>query len=320
MQERISLFDANAWAKLFLTSLRHVEELRENLRTRHLQPESGLSVAGGFFGSSSSLLFLDYDGTLVPFASDPNLAAPDEGLLRILTRLAARPGTRVCLISGRGREKLTEWFKHTGVDLVAEHGAWIRRAGGGWENPQSMRSDWMEALKPILYSYVDRLPGSFLEEKEFSLAWHYRKANFEMAAIRAKELKDALIQYTANLDVQVLEGKKVVEVRNAGINKGSAVAEFLAGASPGFILAIGDDQTDEDMFRVLPAGALTIRVGPQPSLAHHFLRDFREVRTFLTTLADSPHAPPREAPGRPKGLLRRLLRRAGERLGFASGA
>jgi trehalose 6-phosphate synthase/phosphatase len=320
MQERISLFDANAWAKLFLTSLRHVEELRENLRTRHLQPESGLSVAGGFFGSSSSLLFLDYDGTLVPFASDPNLAAPDEGLLRILTRLAARPGTRVCLISGRGREKLTEWFKHTGVDLVAEHGAWIRRAGGGWENPQSMRSDWMEALKPILYSYVDRLPGSFLEEKEFSLAWHYRKANFEMAAIRAKELKDALIQYTANLDVQVLEGKKVVEVRNAGINKGSAVAEFLAGASPGFILAIGDDQTDEDMFRVLPAGALTIRVGPQPSLAHHFLRDFREVRTFLTMLADSPHAPPREAPGSPKGLLRRLLRRAGERLGFASGA
>lgn len=318
MRERIASFDANAWARLFLASLHHVEELRGNLRTRHLHPGSNKSIAGDFSAAASRLLLLDYDGTLVPFAPDPNRAVPDEELITLLTRLAVRPGTRVCLISGRGREKLAEWFKHTGVDLVAEHGAWIRPAGGEWRNPQAMRSDWMEALKPILHSYVDRLPGSFLEEKEFSLAWHYRKANLEMAEVRAKELKDALIQYTANLDVQVLEGKKVVEVRNSGVNKGSAVGEFLAGASPGFILAIGDDQTDEDMFRVLPAGSLTIRVGPQPSLAQHFLRDFREVRAFLQMLADSPSDHRRET-GRPrKGILRGLLHRVGKRFGFAS--
>ena len=77
-----------------------------------------------------------------------------------------------------------------------------------------MTNDWKERVRPILQLFVDRLPGALLEEKEFSLAWHYRRADPEQASLRAKELLDDLTGYTRNIDVQVFEGNKVIEVRN----------------------------------------------------------------------------------------------------------
>ena len=92
-----------------------------------------------------------------------------------------------------------------------------------------MTADWKERVRPILQLYVDRLPGALLEEKDFSLAWHYRRADPEQASVRAKELLDDLAGYTRNIDVEVLEGKKVVEVHASGANKGTAVKEWLNG-------------------------------------------------------------------------------------------
>jgi len=151
-----------------------------------------------------------------------------------------------------------------------------------------MTAEWNDRVRPILQLYVDRLPGALLEEKEFSLAWHYRRADAELASRRAKELIDDLAGYTRNIDVQVLEGKKVVEVRNTGVNKGSTALEWLAACAPDFIFAVGDDWTDEDMFKALPPEARTVRVGMAKTAARYHLSNHTAVRRILRELSNGP--------------------------------
>jgi trehalose 6-phosphate synthase/phosphatase len=140
-----------------------------------------------------------------------------------------------------------------------------------------------------LQLYVDRLPGALLEEKEFSLAWHYRRADPEQAAIRASELRDDLSDYTRNIDVQVLEGNKVLEVRNTGVTKGTAATEWLSTLQADFVLAIGDDWTDEDLFRALPETACSVRVGMAQTAARYHLANPAAVRRLLRELIERHH-------------------------------
>ena len=154
-----------------------------------------------------------------------------------------------------------------------------------------MTAEWKDRVRPILQLYVDRLPGALLEEKEFSFCWHYRGADPEQASVRAKELLDDLADYTRNIDVQVLEGKKVVEIRNSGVNKGIAAVEWLKEPAPDFVLGIGDDWTDEDLFRVLPATAYSVRVGVAETVARFYLQYPAAVRRLLRDLIE-PKAEP----------------------------
>jgi trehalose 6-phosphate synthase/phosphatase len=140
-------------------------------------------------------------------------------------------------------------------------------------------------VRPIFQLYVDRLPGALLEEKEFSLAWHYRRADPEQASQCAKEMLDDLAGYTRNIDVQVFEGNKVIEVRNSGVNKGSAAKEWLSGQASDFILGVGDDWTDEDLFRSLPPAAFSVRVGVAKTAANYYLVNHTAVRRMLRELA-----------------------------------
>jgi len=255
-------------------------------------------------------LLLDYDGTLVPFAKEPRLARPDEELLNLLAALGADPATEVVIISGRPRRDLEEWFGHLPVALVAEHGVWLRHKGAEWRMLKTITTEWKERVRPILQLYVDRLPGALLEEKEFSLAWHFRRADPEQASLRAKELLDDLAGYTRNIDVQVLEGNKVIEIRNTGVNKGTAAMEWLTDRTPEFILSIGDDWTDEDLFRAMPPTAWSVRVGLANTAARYYLGSHTVVRRVLRELSEmtreknaaspAPAAPPPLAePARP---------------------
>ena len=151
---------------------------------------------------------------------------------------------------------------------------------------KTITTEWKEGVRPILQRYVDRLPGAVLEEKEFSLAWHHRRADPEQAFQRAKELLDDLAGYTRNIDVQVLEGNKVIEIRNTGVNKGTAATEWLNGYAPDFILGIGDDWTDEDLFHALPSTAYSVRVGPANTAARYFLNSHMMVRRLLRELSE----------------------------------
>jgi trehalose 6-phosphate synthase/phosphatase len=133
---------------------------------------------------------------------------------------------------------------------------------------------------------VDRVPGSFIEEKGFSIAWHYRKADPEQSSVQAKELIDTLVNLTANINVQVMQGNKVVEVRNAGFNKGTAGMQWISKNEYDFILAIGDDFTDEDLFKILPDTAYSIRVGIIQSYARFNLHNYVEVIELLRQMVE----------------------------------
>jgi trehalose 6-phosphate synthase/phosphatase len=281
MQQRLKAYDSKRWADQFLSSLSKIKAHQGRQTTRYLAPPLQEEIKGVHHRSKSALLLLDYDGTLVPFAAQPDLAGPDRELESLLAALSRNAKNHVYLISGRDKRTLERWLGGLDVGLLAEHGTWARARGGGWRLLKPVTSGWKEGILPIVKMYVDRVPGSLLEEKEFSIAWHYRQCDPELGEQRAKELIDDITQFAGNLDIQVLEGRKVIEIRNAGVNKGTAAAQIAQELAADMVLAVGDDQTDEDMFRVLPAHAVTVRVGAAFSRARYSLRDYRDVRRFL---------------------------------------
>ena len=151
---------------------------------------------------------------------------------------------------------------------------------------ENVIATWKPDVMPLLENLVQRTPGSFIEEKDFTLAWHYRRIDNELGANRVREIRDELIYLTANHDLQVLEGNKVVEIRNAGVNKGKAASMWLNRKKWDFILAIGDDHTDEDTFGAVPESAYTVKVGLSRTLAKYKVRSVEEARELLEGLAN----------------------------------
>jgi trehalose 6-phosphate synthase/phosphatase len=288
MQERLRRYNVVRWADDFVQALISTQKTEAARKARLLTGKASAGVVHQYRAAARRTLLLDYDGTLVPFAPEPKLARPDAELVQLLTALAADPANHVTIISGRPRATLAEWFGKLPISLIAEHGVWLRYPGGDWRMLRAMTTDWKERVRPILQLYVDRLPGALLEEKEFSLAWHYRRADPEQASLCAKELMDDLAGYTRNIDVQVFEGNKVIELRNTGVNKGSAAVEWLRQFSPDFILGIGDDWTDEDMFRALPPEAVSVRVGVANTAAKYYLTNHTAVRRLLHEMGEAP--------------------------------
>jgi trehalose 6-phosphate synthase/phosphatase len=285
MQDRLKSYDVVRWADDFLSQLLSIKAAQKSLPAKLLAPPAKERLLRDFSQARQRLIFLDYDGTLVPFADDPQAVQPSEELLAILRNLSQQPANQVVLISGRDRNTMQRWFGSINAGLVAEHGVWTQEKNQDWQLIKPLNNNWKPTIIPLLATYADRLPRAFVEEKEFSVVWHYRRADPELASTRAKELVDDLVNFTANIDVQVLQGSKVVEVRCGGVNKGNAAARFLAEHKFGFILAVGDDWTDEDLFKILPDTAYSIRVGIRQSYARFNLRSYVDVVELLKELA-----------------------------------
>ncbi len=290
LRERVASHDVHWWARTFVAALERVP--RASLADVVPSPRPVVEEALARAESARPLaLLLDYDGTLVPFAPTPELAAPGRELLDLLVALAARPDTDVHVVSGRRRSGLERWLGALPVGLHAEHGLWTRYRGEEWAHAENAAAPWLEPVLAILREFADRTPGSLVEEKTAGAAWHYRSAEPDLGAAQAKELMLHLSTFLANLPVEILPGDAVVEVRLHGMNKGRAVTRILGRARPGtMILAMGDDRTDEDMFAALPPGHLAIHVGPAPSLAPVRLGGVREARAFLRAIAARPPA------------------------------
>ena len=281
MQKRLRRYDVVQWANEFMDKLLSTKKLQQEMTEKTLTFEMQRKLVNDFQESDKALLLLDYDGTLVPFAPKPAEAMPGANLLRLLEKFTKNPRTEVVLISGRDKDTLEGWFGSLDVGLVAEHGVWIKEKGGGWEMIETLTNEWKEEMYSILESWVDRTPGSFIEEKEFSLVWHYRKADPVLGELRARELINNVSNTIANLNLQVLEGSKVVEVKNTGINKGRAALKWISREEWDFILALGDDWTDEDTFKVLPSTAWSIKVGFGASAARFSLSSPSEATSLL---------------------------------------
>ncbi|MBW1715161.1 MAG: bifunctional alpha,alpha-trehalose-phosphate synthase (UDP-forming)/trehalose-phosphatase [Deltaproteobacteria bacterium] len=283
MQKRIQRYSVVRWAREFIDMLARTKELQKEMHGKILTYEMEMRLLSDYHKAKRRLLLLDYDGTLIPFFDRPEKARPAHEHLELLRNLAANPKNEVVLLSGRDKDTLEEWFRAISLSLVAEHGVWIKEKQ--WEMIEPLTNDWKEKIRPILELYMDRTPGSFIEEKEFSLVWHYRKTDSELSTMRVTELTDELINLTANLNLQILEGSKVVEVKNSGISKGRAALRWIAKEQWNFFLAIGDDRTDEDMFEVLPENAYSLKVGLTSSLAKFNLKSQGDVLALLQKLA-----------------------------------
>ena len=284
MRQVVAKFNISHWVKLFMDRLQEVKQIQQSMLARRLSLDMQLHVQQAYKKAGRRAIFLDYDGTLVGFNVNIDLASPDQELYQLLRSLTADPANEVIMISGRKHETLSEWLGHLRLDLIAEHGAWQKKQKGKWHKLPGLNDQWKQDIYPTLDTYTDRTPGSFIEEKSYSLVWHYRKVEAGLGELRANELMGTLRYYTSDKGVQVLPGDKVIEVKNVEINKGRAALSWLHDSQFDFVMAIGDDHTDEDIFKALPENAITIKVGSQVSAARYYLRNFQEVRQFLTTL------------------------------------
>jgi trehalose 6-phosphate synthase/phosphatase len=282
MMQRLQRYTVERWAKEFLKSLEGVKEIQQVILTRKINITRMRQVVGSYKESNHRILFLDYDGTLSWFKKDPEDAKPDEQLYEILKELTLDKKNTVVIISGRDKETLGRWFDQGwDIHFIAEHGVWLREPEGDWHMMEQIDNEWKESIQPLLEYYVDQTPRSFIEDKNFSLVWHYRNADPDLGLQRAWELKDELRTLTSNLNLEIMDGDKVLEIKHSGINKGRAALQKMGDNQYDFIFAVGDDWTDEYTFDVMPEEAFSIKVGTKATKASYYIESVDLVRELL---------------------------------------
>ena len=280
MQEHLKKYDIKNWAESYINNLKELTKRQKNSEVQLLNRESANPIITAYKTATNRLLILDYDGTLMNFQADPQAVEPDSSLLSILEQLCADEKNKVVINTGRDKETIGKWLGHLSIEFAAEHGVWTKR-GKNWVKNPGLRDKWKPDVYAVLENLVARTPGSFIEEKDYSLAWHYRRIDKELGAKRVREFRDVLTYLTSNLDLQVLEGNKVIEIKNAGVSKGKATLGWSNAQNWDFIFAIGDDHTDEDTFKVLPKTAFTVKVGDDKSAARFNIGSVEHVRSLL---------------------------------------
>jgi trehalose 6-phosphate synthase/phosphatase len=234
--------------------------------------------------ANKRLILLDYDGTLISFFSDPSDAIPGDNLMEVLGKLNTTKND-LCIISGRNSDWFDKWFVQLNIHIIAEHGGCIKLKGQQWAKQETGPDDWKDAVKQMMNRYVQECPVTFIEEKEYAIVWHYRNADASQGSSLARQLYEEFKDQLTNKNLEVFSGKKIVEVKIKGINKGAAIKQFLTNSTYDFILAVGDDYTDEAMFKELAAvnNSFTIKVGDDASLAQYNLYTPQMVVSLLET-------------------------------------
>lgn len=286
LRERVQTGSVERWAQSFLAALRAAVATQTAMMALDHAPLDIEAALSRLHAAPALLLLLDYDGTLVPFAPTPELAAPDAALLELLQVLADSPNIRLHIVSGRPGSVLEEWLGHLPVGLHAEHGLWSRLPRAStWERGAGGRPVPYDEVLTLLKRFTALTPGSRIERKSGGLAWHFRLGPADIASRNAELLVEEARRRFPDDSVDVLRGDKVVEIRPVGIHKGIIVTRLLQ-ESPAdtLVVAIGDDTTDEDMFAALPEQGLSVHVGPRPSSARLRLRDVPECRAFLQAI------------------------------------
>jgi len=288
LRRRVLAYDVHHWVRSYLESLEEASERSDQAIPARTSPGDLARLSERMRAAPALLLLLGYDGTLVPFASAPEFSKPDEDLLVLLERLAARPNTEIHLISGSSRDVIEQRFGGLPIHLHAEYGFWERvRGASSWEGGEMPAQEWREQVVDILESFTARTPGSLIEEKTISVAWHYRMAEPEFAAFQANELTVHLTQLLSNEPVEIVTDEKVVEVRATGVNKGIVVPRILAEAPRGaFVVAMGDDRNDEELFDALGGAGTAIHVAGGTSLADIRVPNIEAARRLLASLLD----------------------------------
>jgi trehalose 6-phosphate synthase/phosphatase len=286
MQQRLADYDVIKWVSDFLDQLSNVKAEQKKQQVKLLDDRIIDQIHLNYQVAKSRCLLLDYDGTLVPYAKLPVEATPNEELKAILTRLSSDPNNNVVIISGREADTLERWLGDMPLWLVAEHGASFKPKNEQWQQAVSIPDQWKNEIRPILQMFVSRCVGSFIEEKTNTLAWHYRNTHPDLGFTRSRELINNLSQLLQNTMLQVVDGNKVVEVRMSGFDKGIMALKIVNDLQPEFVLCMGDDTTDEDMFKALNGRAYNIKVSNGPTAAQYTVVSQQKVLQLLKTIME----------------------------------
>uniref|UniRef100_A0A453PUU6 Trehalose 6-phosphate phosphatase n=1 Tax=Aegilops tauschii subsp. strangulata TaxID=200361 RepID=A0A453PUU6_AEGTS len=317
----VSTHDVAYWARSFDQDLQRA--CKDHFSRRHWGIGFGMSfkvvalgpnfrrlsvehIVPSFRKTENRLILLDYDGTVMPESSIDK--APSSEVISVLNRLCEDPKNRVFIVSGRGKDELSKWFAPCEkLGIAAEHGYFTRWSKESpWETCGLVADfDWKKTAEPVMRLYTEATDGSYIEHKESALVWHHDEADPDFGSCQAKELLDHLESVLANEPVVVKRGQHIVEVNPQGISKGVVVESLLSsmvrgGKAPDFVLCIGDDRSDEDMFEsiVCPANGsvklpatsevFACTVGKKPSMAKYYLDDTVDVIKMLQGLASAP--------------------------------
>ncbi len=289
MQSKLSRYDIIRWGNDFINGMQNSVRKQEIFYSSLIDGRN--PFLNDYKKAKKVLILLDYDGTLVPFTNHPSEAIPDRKLLSILSKIAKNRKNDVAIISGRDRKTLQRWLGKININIVSEHGALVKDkgkfswlVGRRWRKLADLEKGWKRSVKSIMDRYVSSVPGSEIEVKEFSIVWHFRAAEQSVAVSRAKELLEDLKLIAKSKNLSIIEGNKMIEVRNAGIDKGLSATYLVEKEKPDMVIAIGDDKTDEDMFKVLPQ-AYSIKVGFGQTCAKFRIKSHEGVVSLLEKLS-----------------------------------
>ncbi|KAK9674523.1 hypothetical protein RND81_12G238500 [Saponaria officinalis] len=267
------------------------------------------AIVSAFCRSKSRAILLDYDGTMMPQTTINK--TPSQEVMRIISLLSEDPNNTIFIVSGRGRDSLGKWFSPCSkVGIAAEHGYFMRwSAESDWETcGQNSDFGWVQIAEPVMKLYTEATDGSYIETKESALVWHHRDADLGFGSCQAKEMLDHLENVLANEPVSVKSGQFIVEVKPQGVSKGLVAEKIFTkmaemGKQADFVLCVGDDRSDEDMFEFIGSavnnGILSSKtsvfactVGQKPSKAKYYLDDTIEVMNMLDALAEASDPSP----------------------------
>lgn len=282
MQKTISKQTVNKWAHDFTTELATIKDKNDLLQNKKIGTDSLNQIKKLYKKATKRLIILDYDGTLVPIMKTPELAIPDRYLKETLKLLATDKRNNLVISSGRDTEFLDKCFSGLDLNLAAEHGAFFKEKGKWQENIRT-KFPADDEISDIIQKTVDKTPGSRMEVKKTSIVWHYRNCDKWLAELRQQQLVNALMTPCARLNLQIMRGNKVIEVKTTGVDKGIEATRLMNADKYDFIMAMGDDITDEDMFHAMPAEAITIKVGSISDHARFSLPQLDTVK-FLNRL------------------------------------
>ena len=283
MNEQIANHTIHHWSKEFMNMLQKPVPLP----VLPLTAVSRRKIITDYTRSHTRALFLDYDGVLSELVARPEDAKPSSHILRMLKSLADDPSNDVFIISGRSRSDLEAWLSRTGVNLIAEHGAFswnpITKI---WSKTSVADTSWQKALLPILHNYASLTPKSHVEQKTTALVWHYRESPAYQTQKNLVLLKKELRPLLKVMNLKAHDGKKILEIKHKDTSKGNAVKTQLALDSYDFVVTAGDDYTDESMFKAVPHWAHSIKVGGGITTARYRAKDVAAFVALLHSLTD----------------------------------
>jgi trehalose 6-phosphate synthase/phosphatase len=283
MQERLSRYTVNYWANDFMKNLISRAKSNQNSVTNYFNLLEKNKLLEKLKLSNNKLIILDYDGTLVNFKVKPELALPDNNLINILNDLSNIKGMDIAIVSGRDKLFLEDNLGKLNINIIAEHGHFFKKKNKDWINLGNIDKVFLNDIHAILQSFSDRTPGTFTEKKESGLVWHFRKTDPELAIERVVEIETVLNSLLTD-QFQILNLDKAIEVTSRKFDKGSAVNELTKNKKYDHIVCIGDDVTDENMFKSLNENSTTIKVGIKNTQARYYIEDPKGVVNLLNDI------------------------------------